>query len=193
MMVFTAILQLLAYIGVIAAAPASPFDANHGLALLGNGLLAHNKDGAAPALPAEYWGGVNFIYDFSKINPLNATEGQRVNIGLLGGKWTDTKGRVIAKVLPAIGGDQGYTDKEGIFHVDIRQTIQFVSDGRFGYVQLTGYKRGAYASTTVSVETDSAANLKFNNQIFYALGSFSGNILTGSIWALGPSAPPKIM
>ncbi|KAF8327368.1 uncharacterized protein EI90DRAFT_3156154 [Cantharellus anzutake] len=193
-MIFTALLQLLlAYIGVIAAAPASPFEANQGLASLGNSLIAnHNNGGAGPTLDAELWGHIHFIYQLIRPHPINVTEGVRVNIRFLGGTWRDTNGRLIAIVLPGIGGDEGYTDKAGVFHVDIRQTVRFVSDGRFGYVQLTGYKIGNYASTVVSIETDSAANLKFNNRIIYSLGTFSKTGVSAPIWALGPSAPPKI-
>ncbi|KAF8327367.1 uncharacterized protein EI90DRAFT_3290932 [Cantharellus anzutake] len=163
-MIFSTILQALAYIGLISTAP-SPFEVDNGL--------------VGP--PGE----IHFI---------NVTEGRRVNVRFLGGNWTDPHGKVFAKILPGIGGEQGYFDtvKPPVFHLDVRQTIQFVSDGRYGYVQLKGFRLGNLGPAILSVETDSADNLKWNNQILYSLGNFSSTGVSAPIWAVGPPAlPPK--
>jgi len=69
---------------------------------------------------------------------------------------------LLANVLPGVGGEQGYVDKNGLFHLgssrqctaefnksslcltsafalDVRYVVQFVSDKKYGYVQLKGF------------------------------------------------------
>ncbi len=91
----------------------------------------------------------------------------------------------------------------------MRYVIQFVSDKKYGYVQLKGYGKAgssnklavlvAYValpfdvqngSTDINltwecrlVETDSAKNLGFNGQLLYSPGFFTGNLLRAPIWA----------
>jgi len=103
------------------------------------------------------------------------------------GNWTKTDGSLLATVVPGMGGENGYTDSNGLFHLDIRYTIQFVSDNKFGYVQLKGYgKAGASNKVSLLVETDSPANLKFNGQLFYSPGTFiGGTLLRSPIWGFG--------
>ncbi|KAF8327378.1 uncharacterized protein EI90DRAFT_1788409 [Cantharellus anzutake] len=187
-MVFSTILHVLAYIGLSSTAP-SPFEVDQGLVANNLGLLS--DPASEPLLPYEYWGRLNFDYEFKKLHPVNISGTQRVSVRFLGGNWTDTKGHVIAKVLPNIGGEQGYWDKKNNFHLDVRQTIQFVSDGKYGYVQLKGFRIKTKGPGTISIETDSADHQKWNNQILYALGGFVSTGVSAPIWAVGPPGVPE--
>ncbi|KAF8312045.1 uncharacterized protein EI90DRAFT_3155254 [Cantharellus anzutake] len=184
-MVFAALLQVLAYIGVISTAH-SPLEINQALVLQPS-IPRDNSPAVPPILPNEHWGYVNFHYEMDQPHPIDASEGRRINVKTLGGNWTNPNGSLLAKVLPGIGGDQGYIDKENVFRLDVRQAIEFVSDRKYGYVQLNGFgKVGGGNNVFITVETRSAANLKFNNRLLYALGVFTDAGVSATVWALGP-------
>lgn len=55
------------------------------------------------------------------------------------GNFTDTKGNLIATVLPGAGGENGFVDSAGSFHLDGRATLQFVGEsGKYAYLQHMG-------------------------------------------------------
>ncbi|KAF8342791.1 uncharacterized protein EI90DRAFT_3115336 [Cantharellus anzutake] len=175
-MVFTLILQTLAYFGIISNVPTPPWGVDQAPASLP----------PFPNPPSELWGYANGIYEANVGHGLNVTNGRRVNVKVLGGNWTNPDGSLLAHILPGIGGDQGYKDA-ATFHQDIRQTMQFVSDNKYGYVRLKGYRSGVNVWVIITVETDSVANLKFNNRLLYSVAMFKGDTVMAPIWALGPS------
>ncbi|KAF8327387.1 uncharacterized protein EI90DRAFT_3067542 [Cantharellus anzutake] len=193
-MVFSAIIHVLAYIGVISATP-TPLELGQTPVLPLSPLtsILYDSDPLVPIPRLEHWGHVVFEYELDQRHAADVTVGKRVNVKLLGGNWTNPDGSVRAKVLPDIGGEQGYTDDEGLFHLDIRQVLEFVSDKRFGFVELRGFgKIGGAANIIINVETDSADSLKFNNQPLWAPGSLSDTSVSSPVWALGPPRRTRV-
>ncbi|KAF8327390.1 uncharacterized protein EI90DRAFT_1789184 [Cantharellus anzutake] len=184
-MLFALLLQILLHIGSISCtrntlpelnplSPKSPVPENN---LLGRA--------SSPTPSLQLKGYVNIIVDLSQFRSISIPEGKRLNINILGGNWTNPDGSLLAKIIPNIGGEQGYIDATNVFHLDVRYVVQFVSDNKYGYVQAKGPgKIGASNKVIQTVETDSTANLTFNNRLLYSPGIFSGNCLTAPIWAL---------
>ncbi|KAF8327389.1 uncharacterized protein EI90DRAFT_3067557 [Cantharellus anzutake] len=193
-MVFSAIIHVLAYIGVISTTP-TPLELGQNPVLPLSPLITivYDSDPLVPIPRLEHWGYVTFQYELDQLHIADVTIGQRVNVKLLGGNWTNPDGSVRAKVLPDIGGEQGYIDPDGVFHLNVRQVIEFVSDKRFGFVKLHGFgKVGGAANVIINVETDSADSLKFNNQPLWAPGTFSATSVSAPLWALGPPRGTRV-
>jgi len=147
-----------------------------------DGLTARLDDVPVPLLQLQ--GYSHLVAELSNIHPIVIPEGTRVNVQLVGGNWTKPDGTLLANVLPGVGGEQGYVDKNGLFHLDVRYVVQFVSDKKYGYVQLKGFGTlGVINKGFVIVETDSAENLKFNGQQLYAPGAFIGPVLSSPLWS----------
>ncbi|KAF8342164.1 uncharacterized protein EI90DRAFT_3116065 [Cantharellus anzutake] len=104
--------------------------------VLGNNLPAGASAPGTPQL--QLWGYANFIYEVAQPHVISIPEGHRVNVKLIGSNWTNPDGSLLANVVPGIGGEEGYVDTKGVFHVDVRYVAQFVSDGKYAYVQLKG-------------------------------------------------------
>ncbi|KAF8338118.1 uncharacterized protein EI90DRAFT_2543147 [Cantharellus anzutake] len=138
-MFFARILQALACIGSTSCTP--PLQFKQALArqpsVLGDNLLTGGA--LASGIPQlQLWGYASFIYEGAQPNVISIPAGRRVNIKLLGGNWTNPDGSLLADVVPGIGGEQGYVDINGVFHIDVRYVVQFVSDEKYAYVQLKG-------------------------------------------------------
>jgi len=133
----------------------------------------------------------NVLANLAQSHPITIPEGTRVNVQILGGNWTRTDGKLLATVVPDIGAEQGYIDTKGLFHLDVRYTIQFASDKKFGYVQLKGFgKAGVSNKVWMVVETDSVQNQRFTGTLLYSPGSFTGNLLRAPVWAFVD--PPEV-
>ncbi|KAF9506438.1 hypothetical protein BS47DRAFT_1352699 [Hydnum rufescens UP504] len=85
-------------------------------------------------------------------------EGTRLNVGVRGGNWTKPDGTLLAKVLGGLGGEHGYIDPTGVFHLNVRYTVQFVQDNKWGYVEMKGFGiLGVSNKAFITLESDSVA------------------------------------
>jgi hypothetical protein len=51
---------------------------------------------------------------------------------------TDPGGKIIAKIVPGVGGETGVVDKNGNFQIESHNVFQFVDDQKYAYVAGTG-------------------------------------------------------
>ncbi|KAF9508579.1 hypothetical protein BS47DRAFT_214131 [Hydnum rufescens UP504] len=79
------------------------------------------------------------IVDLNNLGEITIPEGVRANAHILGGNWTRPDGSLLANIVTGIGGQNGYIDSTGILHYDVRYTIRFVEDNKYGYITVTGF------------------------------------------------------
>jgi len=79
------------------------------------------------------------VVDLVDFREIAIPEGTRVNVDIRGGNWTKPDGTLLANILGGLGGEHGYIDSTGVFHLNVRYTVQFVQDNKWGYVQMNGF------------------------------------------------------
>jgi len=125
------------------------------------------------------------VVDLANFRQIKIPEGTRINAGVLGGNWTSPDGTLLATVVPGVGGEHGYIDSTGVFHLDVRYTVQFVADKKWAYYQAKGFgTAGVINRIFPTIESDSVAAKGLVEQTLYAPGVFVGNVLVASHWAL---------
>ncbi|KAF9508586.1 hypothetical protein BS47DRAFT_214594 [Hydnum rufescens UP504] len=124
------------------------------------------------------------VVDTANFRKITIPEGTRLNVDVRGGNWTKPDGTLLANVVGGLGGEHGYIDSTGVFHLSARYTVQFVQDSKFGYIQMQGFGTpGTQNKVFITLESDSAAATGLIEQILYAPGKFVGNLLVAPHWA----------
>ncbi|KAG8955471.1 hypothetical protein FRC04_008822 [Tulasnella sp. 424] len=123
-------------------------------------------DFVSPAPPTSYHV-LSGIIDITPPIQTPDSLGTRVGSTWTGGNFTDNKGNVFATVIPGAGGENGFVDSAGFFHVDARMTLKLVNESNtYAYLQHMGIGEfGGVANVGLRIETNSV-KYKFLNQIF---------------------------
>jgi len=109
-------------------------------------------------------------------------QGSRTNIAVTGGYFEGPDGAQFCEIIPGIGGDHGVVDSKGVFHPEIRFTIQF-DDEHYGYVLATGLGVfGVESELTIIIETESTKYADLANRPLYATATLVGNTLLAPSW-----------
>ncbi|KAF9510395.1 hypothetical protein BS47DRAFT_1348091 [Hydnum rufescens UP504] len=118
--------------------------------------------------------------DFSIVTP----KWTRVTLPITGGNWTTPEGKLIATVVPGIGGEWGKVDASGTLFVDSVYFVQFVHDKKYAYSYLDGYGVPSISDNgRAIIETDSPKYAGLNNITFFAPGILTEGLLVSPHWA----------
>ncbi|KAG8795953.1 hypothetical protein FRC12_007766 [Ceratobasidium sp. 428] len=107
------------------------------------------------------------LYSFSlTLSPNHLVDGplgSRFGLGAISGNMTSPQGKVIATVVPGVGGETGLVDKNGNFQIQSRNIFQFVDDKKYVFIEGSGI--GPLTGNPLDVhhvETDSPSRLAWN-------------------------------
>ncbi|KAF9512831.1 hypothetical protein BS47DRAFT_1393863 [Hydnum rufescens UP504] len=121
--------------------------------------------------------------DIAHLRPITIPEGTRINVAFNGGTWTKPDGTLLANIVPNVGGEQGYQDHTGILNMNIKYTVQFVEDNKWGYVQGKGVADGdGVTKLFITLESDSVAAKGLTGQTIYAPGHFQNELIVATNW-----------
>ncbi|QRV93141.1 hypothetical protein RhiJN_21159 [Ceratobasidium sp. AG-Ba] len=93
----------------------------------------------------------------------NGPLGSRLGYGIVSGNMTSPTGKTIAKAVSGVGGEQGFVDKNGNLHLQVRAVWQFIDDKKYGYVEGLGI--GSLTGNPLEFqrfETDSPSRIAWN-------------------------------
>ncbi|KAG9104860.1 hypothetical protein FRC07_009691 [Ceratobasidium sp. 392] len=117
---------------------------------------------AAKKLPAYH-----HLYSFSVVltenHLVDGPFGSRYGLGVVSGNLTSPQGKILATVVPGVGGETGVADKNGAFHIQVRTVFQFVDDKKYLYIEGAGI--GPLTGNLIEVhrvETDSPSRHDWN-------------------------------
>lgn len=130
------------------------------LSFIASSTLANSH---TPAAPTSYYVMSATINLAAPIQIPNPVSGTRLSIGFTGGNFTDSKNNRIAEVVPCVGGENGFVDSAGVFHLDGRATAKF-PDGTYVYLQHMG--TGSLPASKAAGEADIAIKAETNSDGF---------------------------
>ncbi|KAF9512824.1 hypothetical protein BS47DRAFT_1393852 [Hydnum rufescens UP504] len=99
------------------------------------------------------------------------------------GTWKKPDGTLLANIVPNVGGEQGYQDHSGVLNMNIKYTVQFIEDNKWGYVQGKGVaNRDGVTELFITLESDSVAAKGLTGQTIYAPGHFQKELIVATNW-----------
>jgi len=112
-------------------------------------------------------------------------EGFRLDVSVIRGNLTNPDGSLLATIVSGLGGEQGFVDLANVAHLDVRYSVQFVADKKYGYVQHVGFGVSGVSNKGIAtIESDSVAATGLLDRTFYAPGHVvGGEVLVAPYWA----------